>query len=166
MPKRTSKISAAGITGNKAVIAIVCGIALSLSILAFSNRVTTPNRNNPYFNYGADGDSDVLIHVIDSNRVEVKFVFDIGTETPEVSLAFSGDHDQMPGLALTDKTVKVVNGKAASTVIIQFNVKPALKAGTHFLTVLARDPATGRIIRSGKIAFTYNMHEVIGKCSC
>jgi len=154
------------IYGKKTFIAIVCGITLSLAILTFSHFVTTTNRNNPYFHYKTDGDTNALIHVIDTNRVEVEFVFDIGTEISEVNLSFSGDHDQMPGLALTDKTVRVVNGKAASTLIIHFNVKPPLKAGTHFLTVVARDPATGRIIRNGQIAFTYNMHEVIGKCSC
>ena len=151
---------------KKALIAIGCGIALSLAILAFSNRVTTPNRHNPYFTYGLEGDMDVLIQVIDNKRVEIPFAFDIGTEVPEVSLSFSGVHDQLPGFALNDKAVKVVNGIAASTVIIQFNTKTALKAGTHFLTVVARDPATGRTIRDGKIPFTYNMHEVIGKCSC
>jgi hypothetical protein len=154
------------ILDTKAFIAICCGIGLSLAILTFSNRVTTPNRNNPLFRYGTGSETDAPIHVIDNNRVEVPFAFNIGHEIQEISLAFSGDHIQMPGIALRDKTAKVVNGKASSTVIIHFIVQPALKAGTHFLTVLARDPATGKIIRDGKIPFTYNMHEVIGKCSC
>jgi hypothetical protein len=51
-------------------------------------------------------------------------------------------------------------------VVIQFESKSALKAGSHFLTVVAKNTATGRIIRKGQIRFTYNMHEVISKCSC
>ena len=152
--------------GKKAFIAIGCGFAFSLAILAFSSRVTTPNRDNPHFRYGTDEDSNIPIHVIDNNRVEIPFAFDIDGAIPEISLAFSGDHDRMPGLALRDKRARVVNGKAGSTVIIHFYEKPALKAGTHFLTVEARDPLTGEIIRQGKIPFTYNMHEVVGKCSC
>ena len=152
--------------GKMACVAIGCGIAFSLAILVFSNRVTTPNRSNQHFRYGSDKDSHVPVHVIDNNRVEIPFSFDIDREIPEISLAFSGDHDGMPGLALRDKRVRVVNAKAGSTVIIHFYEKPALKAGTHFLTVEARDPLTGKIVRQGKIPFTYNMHEVIGKCSC
>jgi len=152
--------------GYKVVAAIGFGIALSLAILTFSNWVTTPNKNNPYFSYGTNDNRNDLVHVIDNKRVEVPIFFNIGPGIPEVSLAFSGEHSQMTGLGISDKTVTVVNGKAFSTVIIQFNTKTALKAGTHFLTVMASDMATGRIIRKGEIQFTYNMHEVIGKCSC
>lgn len=165
MTKLTEK-TIAEFTGYKAVIAIGCGIVLSLAILTFSNRVTTPNINNPYFSYGTSDIPNGLIHVIDNKRVEVPFVFDIGQGMSEVRLAFSGEHDQMPGFAMTNNIAAVVNGKAVSKVIIQFDSKPALKAGTHFLTVVAQDMATGKIVRKGEIGFTYNMHEVIAKCSC
>ena len=152
--------------GNKAIIAIGCGIAISLAILTFSNRVTTPNKNNPYFNYGAKDNRNGLIQVADDQRVEVPFVFDISQGISEVSLELSGEHAQVSGFAMTDTTAVVVNGKVVSKVVIQFESKPALKAGTHFLTVVAKDTATGKIIRKGQIRFTYNMHEVISKCSC
>ena len=93
-------------------------------------------------------------------------VFDIDKGILEVSLEFFGEHTQIPGIMLTDNTVGVVNGKVASKVVIHFESKPALKAGTHFLTVVARDMATDQIVREGEIRFTYNMHEVISKCSC
>ena len=150
----------------KAAIAIVFGVALSLAILTFSSHVTTPNKNNPYFTYGTNDNRNGLIHVIDNKRVEVPIVFDIGQGVSKVSLAFSGEHVQIPGLTMTDYTVAVVNGKATSKVIIQFDSKPTLKAGTHLLGVVALDKATGNIIRTGEIQFTYNMYEVIGKCSC
>jgi hypothetical protein len=118
------------------------------------------------FSYGTSDNRNGLIQIIDDERVEVPLVFDIGQGIPEVSLEFSGDHDQMPGLTMTDRTVAVINGKAASKVIIQFDSKVALKAGTHFLTVVARDTATGEIIRKGDIRFTYKTYEVISKCSC
>jgi len=165
MTKPTKKIIAE-FTGYKAVIAIGCGIALSLAILTFSNRVTTPNKNNPYFNYGARDNRNGLIQVADNQRVEVPFVFDISQGISEVSLEFFGEHTQVSGIVLTDNTAVVVNGKVTSRVVIQFNSKPALKAGTHFLTLVARDTATGKIVRKGEIQFTYNMHEVISKCSC
>ncbi len=152
--------------GHKAIIAICCGVALSLAIIAFSNRATTPNRNNPYFSYGAGENRNGIIQVVDNNRVLVPIVFEVDRETTAVSLEFSGDHSLMPGVSLTDNPVAVVNGTARSKVIILFDSKPALKAGTHFLTIVARDAATGKIVRKGEISFTYNMHEVIGKCSC
>jgi hypothetical protein len=165
MTKPVKKIIAE-FSGNKALIAIGCGIALSLAILAFSNRVTTPNKNNPYFSYGARDNRNGLIHVVDNQRVEVPFVFDISQGISEVRLEFSSEHAQVSGIAMIDTTPVVVNGKVVSKVVIQFESKPALKAGTHFLTVVAKDTATGKIIREGQIQFTYNMHEVISKCSC
>ena len=150
----------------KAVMAIVFGVALSLAILTFSSHVTTPNKNNPYFSYGTGDNRNSLIHVTDNKRVEVLIVFDIGERVSEISLEFSGEHDDPPWFTMTENTVVVVNGKATSKVIIQFDSKPTLKAGTHLLRVVARDKVTGKIIRRGEIQFAYNMHEVIGKCSC
>jgi hypothetical protein len=165
MTKQAKKPIAA-FSGYKAVIAIGFGLVLSLAILTFSNRVTTPNRNNPYFSYGEGDSRNGIIHVVDNNRVEVPVVFEIEQGISEVSLEFSGEHEVLPGLAMTENTISVINGKAASRVIVQFNANPALKAGTHLLTVVARDTSSGRIIRKGEIQFTYNMHEVVGKCSC
>jgi hypothetical protein len=165
MTKPGKKIIA-GFSGYKAVIAIGCGIAISLAILTFSNRVTTPNKNNPYFNYGARDNRNGLIQVVDNQRVEVPFFFDIGQGISEVSLEFFGEHAQVPGIVLTDNTAVVVNGKVASKVVMHFDSKPTLKAGTHLLTLVARGVATGKIVRKGEIQFTYNMHEVISKCSC
>ena len=151
---------------NKTIFAISCAVILSLAILTFSDRVTTPNKKNPYFSYGTEDNKNGLIHVIENNRVDVPIIFDIGPGIPEVVLEFSGEHDQIPGVFLAENNIKVVNYKAASKVTIQFDMKPVLKAGTHFLTVVAKDPGTDKIIRNGTIRFTYNMHEVIGKCSC
>jgi hypothetical protein len=165
MTKQVKKIIA-GFSGHKALIAIGCGIAISLAILTFSNLVTTPNKDNPYFSYGARDNRNGLIQVVDDQKVEVPLVFDIGQGISEVSLEFFGEHAQVSGIVLTDNTAVVVNGKVASKVVIQFVSKPTLKAGTHFLTVVARDMATGEIVREGQIRLTYNMHEVISKCSC
>ena len=156
----------AGFSGYKALIAVSCGIVISLAILTFSNRVTTPNKNNPYFSYGERNSRNGLIQVVDNQRVEVPLVFDIGQGVTEVNLEFFGKHSQVSGIVLTDNTAVVVNGKVASKVVIQFDSKPSLKAGSHFLTVVARDTATGEIVRKVEIRFTYNMHEVISKCSC
>ena len=150
----------------KTVVVIGIGIALSLAILTFSNWVVTPNKDNPFFSYGNNGSSNKVVHVIDDKRVEVPIFFFIGQGIEEVSLSFSGEHSHMAGLEISDYTVPVVKGKAVSKVIIQFTSKDILKAGTHYLTVMASDAATGKIIRKGEIRFTYNMHEVIGKCSC
>ena len=165
MTKLVKKIIA-GFSSYKTVIAISCGIAISLAILTFSNCVTTPNKNNPYFSYGARDSRNGLIQVVDNQRVEVPLVFDIGQGVSEVNLELFGEHTLVSGIVLTDNTAVVVNGKVASKVVIQFDSKTSLKAGTHFLTVVARDTATGEIVRKGEIRFTYNMHEVISKCSC
>ena len=151
---------------KKTIVVICLCIGLSLAIIIFSNWANTPNKNNPYFSYGTDENPNSLIHVIDNKRVEVPIFFEIGQGISEVSLKFSGDQSEMAGLGMSDKTVTVVDGKAVSKVIIHFNSHTALKAGTHFLTIVASDSATGRILRNGEIGFTYNMHELIGKCSC
>jgi hypothetical protein len=155
-----------GLSGYKALISIGCGIVISLAILTFSNWVTTPNKNNPYFSYGVRDNPNGLIQVVDNQQVEVPLVFDIGQGVLEVSLEFFGEHARIPGIMLADNTAVVVNGKVSSKVVIQFDTKPALKAGTHFLIVVARDVVTGEIVRKGEIRFAYNMHEVVSKCSC
>lgn len=151
---------------HKALTAIGCGIVLSLAILTFSNRVTTPNRNNPYFSYGVGDNRNGPIEVVDNTRVEIPVAFDIKQGIPEVQLAFVGEHSQQQGIMLSDTTVAVVDGKAASKIIIHFSTKPAFKAGTHILKVAAHDTSTGKIVSEGEIQILYNMHEVIGKCSC
>ena len=133
-----------GFAKYSAAIAICSGIVLSLSILTFSDRATTPNRNNPFFNYGTGDYRNAIIQVVDDNRVEVPVFFDIDQNITEVRLEFSGDHSLMPGLAMSESTVSVKSGKAASTVILQFSENPGLKAGTHFLKIIARDSTTGR----------------------
>ncbi|KPK23439.1 MAG: hypothetical protein AMJ61_15765 [Desulfobacterales bacterium SG8_35_2] len=149
----------------KSVVFIGIGIGLSLAILTFSNWAVTPNKNNPFFSYGTYGSGNEVVHVIDDKRVEVPIFFDIDQGIEEVSLSLSGVHSHMAGFEIPNHTVPVVKGKAVSKVIIQFSPK-AILAGTHYLTVIATDTATGRIIRKGEIRFTYNIHEVIGKCSC
>lgn len=151
---------------NKTILAIGLCLVLSLAFITFSNWVTTPNKNNPYFIYGTNENRNDLIHVIDNKKVEVPIFFEIGQESSEVSLTFSGEYSEMTGLSMSDKAVTVVDGKAVSKVIILFNSNTTLKAGTHFLSVMASDAATGRILRKGEIRFSYNMHELIGKCSC
>ena len=94
------------------------------------------------------------------------FTFVTGSTVQEVNLSFAGEHGRLAGLELSSDTVKVVDGRAAAKLIIQFDAKPSLKAGSHYLIVEARDTATGRIIGTGRIPIIYNMHEVIGKCSC
>lgn len=153
-------------TGYKALIVVGCGIAVALAILSFSNWATTPNRDNQYFSYRSDGNRDVPVNVTDSIRVEVPITFIVEAEIPGVILEFSGEHTRLGGISLQDHTVKVIDGKVSSMVIFQFNEKPAINAGTHYLTILAKDPGSGNVIREGKIPFNYNMHEVIGKCSC
>ena len=158
-------ISAVG-RGKRTIITVGFGIAIALAILTFSNWVTTTNRNNPYFSYGTGGSRDKLVNIIDNYRMEVPFTFDIDPGIPEVVLEFSDEHARLPGISLYDYTVRVINGKASSKVIILFDEKPPLKAGTHYLIVVARNPKTDTIIREGRIQFNYNMDEVIGKCSC
>ena len=153
-------------SGYKALIAVGCGIVAALAILSFSNWVTTPNRDNQYFSYWSDGSRDVPVNVTDSIRVEVPITFIVEAGIPRVILEFSGEHTRLAGLSLQEHAVKVIGGKVSSMVIFQFNEKPPINAGTHYLTILAKDPGSGTVIRAGKIPFNYNMHEVIGKCSC
>jgi len=154
------------VKGKRTIFAVVCGIVITLAILSFSNWITKPNRNNPNFSYGPDGNQDNPINIIYNYRTEVPITFNIDPGIPEVVLEFSGEHAKLEGISLHDHSVRVIDGKASSKVIILFNRKPNLKAGTHYLTVIAKNPKTGTVIRMGKIMFNYNMHEVIRNCSC
>ena len=160
------KKNIAELTGSKAVVAVSCGIALCIAILILINWVATHNKKSSYFSYGTSDSRNDLVHVVDNKRVEVPLFFEVGKGISEVSLTLSGKHAEMIGLEISDETVSVVNGQAASTMIIQFNSKTALRAGSHFLTIVARNTSTGKIIRKGEIQINYNMHELIGKCSC
>lgn len=164
--KNTQGTTRAVAGGGKAAVVIGCGIVIALAILAFSDWVTTPNRKNSYFSYWSGEIRNGPVNVTDSNRVEVPITFDIGPGVSEVRLEFSGKHSRLAGLTLLDSLVRVVDGKAASTVIILFDIKPDIKAGTHFFEVVAKNSPAGKVIREGIIQLNYNMHEVIGKCSC
>ena len=160
------KPAAGFFTNYKALIAIGCGIAAALAILSFSGRVTTPNRDNQYFSYWAEGNRDVPVNVTDSIKVEVPIAFIVDKELSKIDLELAGEHAKLAGISLHDHTVEVIDGKVSSMIIIHFIEKPAIDAGTHYLTIIAKDPGTGTVIREGKIPLNYNMHEVIGKCSC
>jgi len=152
--------------GRRTVIVVGFVIAIALTIPAFFRWVAAPDISDPYFSYGTGGSRYRVVDVIDNYRVEVPFTFDIDPGVQEVVLEFSGEHARLPGISLHDNTVRVINGKASSRVIILLNEKSPLRAGTHRLIVVARDPATDTIIRKGRIQFNYNMDELFGKCSC
>jgi len=150
---------------NRTILTVAGAVVICFTIL-LAFRGIFSDKNNPNFSYGKGNSRNHVIHVIDKIKVEVPFVFEIGQEILEVSLSFSGEHARMPGFKLSETPVAVRKGKVASKVIIHFGSKPSLRAGTHFLTVIARDTGTGKIVSSGKIRIAYNMHEVIAKCSC
>ena len=150
--------------GLKAATAIGLCIAVALAILVFPDRGTTPD--NPYFTYETEDNRNGIIHVIDDKRVDVPIFFEIGAGIPAVQLSLAGKHEKMPEFKLSENIVPVQDGVATALLSIQFTENTTLKAGPHYLTVEARDTATGRIVRQGEIRFAYNMHELVGKCSC
>ena len=150
----------------KKTIAIGCGIFLALGILFFSDRVTTINTDNPDFIYTLQGEQEEFVQLTTGEKVEVPFEFLVAGGTSRINLELAGVHDTVTGIVLSNSSVTVENGKVQSKVIIQIDSEEDLKAGSHVLTVIAKDADSGTIVSRGEIMINFNMLKVIAGCSC
>ena len=150
----------------KAAIAIGCGVLIALGILFFSNTVTTVNRNNPDFSYISKENQEGVVQLTTGEKVEIPFAFRVDQVVSRVNLEFSGIHNNIAGIAFSRSSVAVEKGRAHSKVILRIASDEDLKAGSHVLTIIARDANSGAIIGEGEILINFNMLKVIAGCSC
>ena len=152
--------------GMKKTIAIGCGILIALGILFFSDRVTTINTDNPDFSYALKGEQEEFVQLTTGEKVEVPFEFLVDEGISRIHLELAGVHNTVTGIALSKSSVTVENGKVQSKVIIQIDSEEDLKAGSHVLTIIARDADSGTTVSKGEIMINFNMLKVIAGCSC
>jgi hypothetical protein len=150
----------------KAAIAIVGSILLALGIFFFLETVTKVNRSNPDFSYISEENREGPVQLITGEKVEIPFGFNFDEGVSRVNLEFSGIHKNIPGIAFSNTTVAVKKGKAQAKVILQITSDEDLKAGSHVLTIIAKDADSGMIISEGEILLNFNMLKVIAGCSC
>ena len=153
-------------SGMKKTIAIGCGILLALGILRFSDRMTTINKGNPDFSYTLKENQEGLVQLTTGEKVEVPFEFRVNERTSRINFELAGVHTYDVGIALSNSSVTVEEGKAHGKVIIQIDSEEDLKAGSHVLTVIAKDADSGAVVRKGEIMINFNMLKVIAGCSC
>ena len=152
-------------SGMKKIIAISCGILLALGILFFSDTVTTI-KNNPDFSYTLKENQQGPVQVTTGEKVEVPFEFQVDEGASRVNLELAGIHSTVSGITLSNSSVPVEKGKAQAKVIIQIDSEEDLKAGSHVLTIIAKDADSGTVVRKGEIMINFNMLKVIAGCSC
>ncbi|HXX80382.1 MAG TPA: hypothetical protein VEI46_02475, partial [Thermodesulfovibrionales bacterium] len=70
------------------------------------------------------------------------------------------------GILIEETAVQVRGGIASSRVIFGLEQDAGVRAGHYAITIIARDAASGKMIREGKIPFDIDMLDLIWKCSC
>jgi len=150
----------------KKIIAIGCGILLALGILFFSNKVTTVNRGNFNFNYTSKLNREDPVQLTTGEKVEIPFELKIDEGISRLNLELEGFHKNIKGISFSDSTVQVEKGKAQSKLIMQIKSDDDLKAGSHILTIIAKDMDSDTIVSKGEIMINFNMLKVVAGCSC
>ncbi|MBU0728673.1 MAG: hypothetical protein KKE17_10535 [Proteobacteria bacterium] len=150
----------------KTTIALCCGTFLAIGILVFSKQVNTTNRNNPQFSYTSTEKQGSPVQIITGMKIEIPFEFELDDGISGVTFELAGIHANLKGITLSDTTVSVVRRRAKAKMIFHIASEKDLDAGSHILTILAKDMESGEVIRKGEILVNYNMFKVIAKCSC
>jgi hypothetical protein len=150
---------------SKVLIGICC-LLVVIAALAFSGLVGSGKKSGSYFKWSTGDLQDAVVQVTTGKAAIVPFEFRVEGRVSKVSLAIGNESLKEKGISFEEPVVPMRNGVASSKVI--FNIRPEdrLWAGRHYLTVIVRDAATGRIVREGEIPFALDMLDLIWRCSC
>jgi hypothetical protein len=150
---------------SKVVIGI-CSLLGVIVALSFSGLVGSCKKNGSYFKWSTGDRQDTVVQVTTGKAAIVPFEFRVEGIVSKVSLAIGNESLKEKGISFEETVVPMKNGVAFSKVI--FNIRPEgrLRAGRYYLTIIARDAATGRIVREGDLPFAVDMLELIWRCSC
>lgn len=150
-----------------AMLRILIAILLaSTATMGLSYFVEWYDRPDPHFSYNSGNSNETYIQILTGQQRVVPFTFEINEGVREVRLEIVDEEFWGRGATLADLTVPVEEGLVSSHAMFKFAGQPGLKPGTYRLQLLARDTASGRVLRTGMIPFIVDMEEIIAKCSC
>jgi len=150
---------------NKVLLGI-CFLLVVSVVLSFSGLVGSGKKSGSYFKWSTGDPQDTVVQVTTGKVAIVPFEFRMEGRVSKVSLAIGDEALKEKDISFEETVVPVKNGVAFSKVI--FNIRPEgrFRAGHYHLTIIARDVATGRIVREGEIPFALDMFDLIWRCSC
>ena len=150
---------------SKVLIGICC-LLVVIAALSFSGLVGSGKKSGSYFKWSTGDPQDTVVQVTTGKAAIVLFEFRVEGRVSKVSLAIGDEALKEKGISFEENVVPVRNGVAFSKVI--FNVRPEgrLRAGRYHLAIVARDAATGLIVREDEIPFALDMLDLIWRCSC
>ena len=150
---------------SKVLIGICC-LFVVFAALYFSGLVGCGKKNGSYCKWSTGDSQDTVVQVTTGKATIVPFEFRVEGRVSKVSLAIGDEPLKGKGISFEETVVPVSNGLAFSKVI--FNIRPEdkLRAGRYHLAIVARDAATGLIVREDEITFALDMLDLIWLCSC
>jgi hypothetical protein len=151
---------------RKTFVLLICTLAISCVLLFVCKPFEDGNSGESYFSWVANNTKDSVVQVVTGKPAVVPFEVRVGSAVLEMRFEIKDESQWMKGISLEGTVVPVKNGTASSRVIFNFQTGAGMKAGRYALTVVARDTASGKIIREGEIPFAVDMLDLIWKCSC
>jgi hypothetical protein len=150
---------------SKVLLGIFCLLVVIVA-LSFSGLVGSGKKSGSNFKWSTGDPQDTVVQVTTGKAAIVPFEFGVEDRVSKVSLAIGDESLKEKGISFEETVVPMRNGVVFSKVI--FNIRPEgrLRAGRYHLTIIARDAATGRIVKEGEIPFALDMLELIWRCSC
>jgi hypothetical protein len=145
---------------------IICSIFISCLALLLFFLFKSGDHAESSFRWISGNPKDRVVQVTTGKTAVVSFEFRVGDNVSEVWLAIRDELLQKKGVFLEGTVVPVRNGVASSKVIFKFQPGAGMKAGRYALTIIAKDTASGKLIREGEIPFVVDILDLIWKCSC
>lgn len=145
---------------------IICAFLISAIAALAYKQFNDGNGGNQYFGWGSGNQKNILVNVTTGKAETVPFEFSVGDAISEMRLEIKDDSLQRKSISLEKTAVRVRNGIASSKVIFNFKAGAGLRAGHYEVTIIARDAASGKVIRTGAMPFAIDMLDLIWKCSC
>ena len=152
--------------GRRKTLVLVCSLCASFMVLLLSYLFTRGDEAESYFKWVSGNSGNSVVQVATGEVVVVPFEFKVGPKVTELSFTLRNEPLLQKSIFLEDAVVPVWGGVASSKVIFTFKPEAGIKAGRYHLAIIARDTATGRIIREGEIPFVIDALDLIWKCSC
>jgi hypothetical protein len=144
----------------------ICSVIVIVIALSFSRFIEQGNNQESYFKWFHLNPHDTVIQVTTGKTVVVPFEFKVEGRVSEMRLAIRDDLLKGKGISLEATVIPVRNGVVSSNVIFNIRKGSGIKAGRYYLANIARDTATGQIIREGEILFALDLLDLIWRCSC
>ena len=151
--------------GRRKTLILACSLCASIIVL-LSYLFTRGDEAGSYFRWVSGNQGNSIVQVITGEAVVVPFEFKVSPGVAEMSFSLRSEPLLQKGIFVEHAVVPVQNGVASSGVIFTFKPEAGIKAGRYHVTIVARDTATGSVIREGEIPVVINALDLIWKCSC